>query len=107
MLNSRRLDIASFVVGALSASLVYVSTRYLFPRSYNLKLVNNREDDDDESDDKSNTDRTHPSGKWPWDKIRNTMRNSVINASVSFLIILDTPILLAISDTCTLNLPFA
>jgi len=65
-------------VGALSASLVYVTTRYLSPRSSHLKLVDNREEDDDNND-------THPSGKWPWDKIRSTMRNSVINASVSFL----------------------
>jgi len=74
-------------VGALSASLLYATTRYLFPRSSH-KLVDNREEDDDDSDNEISTTNTdiHPSGKWPWDKIRSTMRNSVIiNASVSFL----------------------
>jgi len=79
-------------VGALSASLVYVTTRrYFFPQSSHLNLNDRKEDDDNSDDNKSNTtdtdDYTHidanTSGKWPWDKIRR--RISIINASVSFL----------------------
>ena len=82
----------SFMAGALASSLVWslgwAARRFLFPPESRLKWGDSGGSDDDEESSTSISDEADfsPSSKsklarWPWE----TLRNSVINMSTSFL----------------------
>ena len=99
-MSRQRGEIACFAAGVLSATIVWslslaVSRIYCSSRLRDESKLNSDDDTDDDNESSSNTtstssDNISPSQgrkslvRWPWDKLRKTVRKSVIN-SVSFL----------------------